>query len=161
MCRANRCGSAVSAPSTRAAVSASVARCASVRRGAVEHALRLPASSRITTFRNTPFRGRIGAWLTGAEITRIVRRARENPGQHRLEGGEVLGRIVGIEGALIPGRAEVHAGLVPRMMAPALASVAIAAEVMHVIVVLEQTVLRGLRALLRGLGSMLHHPWYE
>src|ERR1700686_1809732 len=157
MCRANRVGLAVNAFSTREAVSASAARSTSVLRGAVEHALRLPASSRITTFGSTPFRGRIGAYdhrpwreftspgtgkLTGGEIARIVRRARENPAQHRFEGGEVLGRIVGIEGALIPGRAEVHAGLVPRMMAPALASVAIAAEVMHVIVILEQTVLR-------------------
>src|ERR1700687_5763380 len=156
MCGANRCGSAVSAVSTRATVSASAARSASVLRGAVKQALRLPASSRITPAGNTPFIRRIGRMtivpcasssgrtgkLTGGEIARIVRGAREDPGQHRLESGEVLTRIVGIEGALIPGRAEVHAGLVPRMMAPALASVAIAAEVMHVIVVLEQAVLR-------------------
>src|SRR5216110_621912 len=73
-------------------------------------------------------------------VARIVRVAGENPPHERLEGGELLGRVVGIEGALIPGRAEVHAGLVPGMIAVALAGVAIAPEVMHVVVVLEQAV---------------------
>jgi len=50
-------------------------------------------------------------------------------------------RVVGIERALIPGCAEMHAGLIPLVIAVALPRVSVAAEVMHVIVVLKEAVL--------------------
>src|SRR5690349_21956739 len=74
-------------------------------------------------------------------VTRIVGRAREYPPHHGLEERERFRAVVGIEGALVPGRAEVRARGVPRMIAEALASVAVAAQVVHVVVVLKQPVL--------------------
>jgi hypothetical protein len=66
-----------------------------------------------------------------------MRRPGENLSQQRLEAGERLPPIVGIERTLIPIRAKILARLVPGMVTKLVAPIAVTAQVMGIVIALE------------------------
>src|ERR1700733_8580659 len=72
-------------------------------------------SARLAVARHRPGSG------AARKVARIVGRAGENPPHQGLERRERLARVVRVEGTLVPGGAEVHAGLIPGMFAQPLA----------------------------------------
>src|SRR3984885_13013225 len=77
--------------------------------------------------------GRLG------HVARVVRGPAEDVAQAGFEGGQGLGGIVGIEGALVPVGTEGFAGLVPGVAEKLVAGISIAAAVMRVVVRLKQS----------------------
>src|ERR1700751_1155511 len=82
---------------------------------------------RIAGRRPSPWRPRLDGRCL---VARIVRLAGEDALHQRREELQTFARIIRIERALVPGGAEVHARLVPAVIAQPLTRIAIASEVM-------------------------------
>src|ERR1700692_3336366 len=106
-------------------------------------AARTSSASRMLRWPNGTLRSLFETRLLGGtpDIPRIMRRTRENPPDQGLEARERLPFIAGIEGALVPVRAKVPAGLIPGMIAESITPVAAAPGVVGVVVRLEQPML--------------------
>src|ERR1019366_9097281 len=91
--------------------------------------------------RKWPSADRAPAGSDSGYVAGIMRRPGEDSPHQRLKRIQWLPRIIGIERALIPVRAKRLARPVPRVAEKLLTPVAIAAQVMGVVVALEQPVL--------------------
>src|ERR1700733_11166806 len=76
-----------------------------------------------------------------ADVAGIPRLARENLAHQGLEGLQRLCRVARIERALVPIGAKIPARPIPAMLAVPVASVAVAAQMMRVVIALEEAVL--------------------